>query len=105
VAVALGRLGVGVPGQVRDLSQIAELVGQKRHERLAQFVGRPVLARQPARSRSYLNERRRFDTEIGLPLRVQKTKDPTGWQRANVEPIIPHHGPAPASLTAVGPKG
>ena len=44
MAIALGRAGVDVTGEVGHLHQVVELVGDEGDERVAEVVGRPVLA-------------------------------------------------------------
>src|SRR5207249_1735108 len=48
VAVTLGRAGVDVAGEVGDLDQVVELVGNQGDERMAELVGGPVVAQTRA---------------------------------------------------------
>ena len=73
VAVTLRGSGVDVTGEIGHLHEVIELIGDQRHERMTQLVGRPV--RTETRALAQLSERRRmFDIVNGVSLRVQNTK-------------------------------
>ena len=73
MAVTMGRAGVPVTGQVRHFDQVVELVRDQRHERVPQFVGRPVLT-QAGSAAERTEVLAQVPQQERVPLRVQNTK-------------------------------